>query len=87
MDCPLNVDSKKHFLIQVLAFIVSEIIPIKDVRGKPSIVNSFRQSPLFARCDPSFQSSGGVLFKNLHFYCAKMVHLPVRQSYHITKIE
>ena len=54
MDCPLNVDSKKHFLIQVLAFIVSEIIPIKDVRGKPSIVNSYRQSPLFAPCDPSF---------------------------------
>ena len=86
IDCLLNVGLEKYFL-HARAFIVSEIFPIKCVPGKPSIVNNFWQSLLSASWDPSFESSGGVLFKNVYFYCVKVIRFPVRESYHITNIE
>ena len=82
----LNVGPEKYFFY-FLAFLVSEIFPINSVPGKPSIVNNFWQSWLFASWDPSFESSQGVLFKNVYFYCVKLVCFPVRESYHITNIE
>ena len=86
IDCPLNVGLEKYFL-HAVAFLVSEIFPINTVPGKPSIVNNFWQSWLLASWDPSFESSGGVLFKNVYFYCVKVVRFPVRESYQITNIE
>ena len=86
IDCLLNVGLEKYFL-HARAFIVSEIFPIKCVPGKPSIVNNFWHSLLSASWDPSFESSGGVLFKNVYFYCVKVVRFPVRESYHISNIQ
>ena len=86
IDCPLNVRLEEYFL-HALAFLVSEIFPINSVPGKPSIVNNFWQSWLFASWDPSFESSGGVLFKNVYFCCIKVTRFPVRGFYHSTNIQ
>ena len=86
IDCLLNVGLEKYFL-HARAFIVSEIFPIKCVPGKPSIVNNFWHSLLSASWDPSFESSGGVLFKNVYFYYVKVVCFPVRESFRISKIK
>ena len=60
-DCSLNVGSRKY----VVASTISEIFQIKFVTGKSYILNNFWSSLLLALCDLSFESSGGVLFKNV----------------------
>ena len=77
---------KKNIFFHVIAFIVSKIFPIKSLLGKKSAVNNVRHSSLSASCDTSFESSEGVLFKNIYFYYVKVDTLPDRESYHITTI-
>ena len=83
---PFKCRSRKIFF-HALAFLVSEILPINSVPGKQSIVNNFWHSLLSTSWDPSFESPGGVLFKNVHFYCVKVVSFPVRESDHMSNIK
>ena len=86
INCPLDLGLEKY-VFHALAFLVSEIFPINSVPLKPSIVNNFWHSSLSPSWNPSFESSGGGLFKNAYFYCVKVARFRVTESCDVSNVK
>ena len=86
MDSPLKIGSKIYFCY-LLAFSVLQILGIKYLPGKSSIVNNFDRAHFRHHATYHSKALKEYFSKNVYFYGAKVVRSPVRESCHVINIK